>query len=254
MGEEKQNQLVPVGMSLPEIKEMANAVVRSGLFPAIKTADAAVTLMWLCQAEGLHPITALRRYHIIQGTPAMKSDALLGEFQRRGGKVRWVKTDDKVCEAVFLAPGVEGEAPVRWTIEDAQRIGLTSKDNWKNYPRAMLRARVVSEGIRMSMPEIIAGIPSAEEAQDHTVSYTAPAASEKTVEQPAPERAKVDPPTLALVVAALKGAGFATKEQQTAELSSQTARTIERGRDLFQDEALAIVDRLASMPEPGSAG
>lgn len=242
-------QLMPVaGTSLPEIKEMANAVVRSGLFPALKTADAAVTLMWLCQAEGLHPIMALRRYHIISGTPAMKSDALLGEFQKRGGKVRWVKTDDKVCEAVFLAPGVEGEAPVKWTIEDAERIGLAKKDNWKNYPRAMLRARCISEGIRMSMPEIIAGIPTSEEAQDlPATTYTPPAAQEAAVEAPA-ERAKVDPATLAQVVAALKTAGFQTKEQQTAELSAQTARTVERGRDLFLDEAQAIIERLTIGP------
>jgi len=239
-------QLIPAGSSLPEIKEMANAVVRSGLFPALKTPEAAVTLMMLCQAEGLHPIMALRRYHIIQGLPSMKSDALLGEFQKRGGKVRWIKTTNEECEAMFFAPGIDGEPPpVHWTMDDAKRIGLAGKDIWKHYPRAMLRARVISEGIRISMPEIIAGIPTSEEAQDMPASvYTPPA---QDAEAPA-ERAQVDPATLAQVVDALKKAGFQTKDQQTAELVAQTRRTIERGRDLFQDEAQAIIEKLTIGP------
>lgn len=244
--------LVPAGMSLPDVKEMANAVVRSGLFPALKTPDAAVTLMMLCQAEGLHPIMALRRYHIIQGQPAMKSDALLGEFQKRGGRVRWVRSDNEVCEAVFMSPGVDGEAPVRWTIDDATRIGLTKKDNWQNYPRAMLRARVVSEGVRMTMPEIIAGIPTSEEAQDlPPIAYTPPAQPEQAPQ--APERPRVDPATLKTLIEALKAAGFATKDQQMAEIAARIGREIERGRDLCQDEARAIIENLTT-PEPGSQG
>ena len=43
---------------------------------------------------------------------------------------------------------------------------MTNKDNWKNYPRAMLRARVVSEGIRTVFPGVVLGVYTPEEVQD----------------------------------------------------------------------------------------
>ena len=55
---------------------------------------------------------------------------------------------------------------IGWTIEMAKRIGLASRDNWRNYPRAMLRARVISEGVRTVYPGIAVGIYTVEEVQD----------------------------------------------------------------------------------------
>ncbi len=76
-----------------EIESMAIAVSKSGLF-GMKTPDQAIALMLLCQAEGLHPAIAARDYHIIQGRPALKADAMLARFQQAGGKVEWkVYTD-----------------------------------------------------------------------------------------------------------------------------------------------------------------
>jgi len=152
--------------ALADIQQMAETVVRSGLFPALKTAEAAAGLMLLCDSEGLHPMQAMRRYDIIQGRPAMRSDAMLAEFQNRGGSVRWNKMDDTECEGVFSAPGLSGDLPIRWTIAMAERAGLTKKDNWRNYPRAMLRARVIGEGVRSAMPGVVVGIYSTEEAED----------------------------------------------------------------------------------------
>ena len=48
----------------------------------------------------------------------------------------------------------------------AQRAGLASRDTWKSYPRAMLRARVISEGVRTSFPGVAIGVYTPEELQD----------------------------------------------------------------------------------------
>lgn len=53
-----------------------------------------------------------------------------------------------------------------WTFEQAKKAGLTNKDNWKNYPRAMLRARTIAEGVRAVYPAAIGGMMIAEEAAD----------------------------------------------------------------------------------------
>jgi hypothetical protein len=173
MSDSKALALMPLG----EVREMATVAAKSGLFPDIKTPEAALALMLLCQAEGLHPVQALRRYHIINGRPAMKADAMLAEFQARGGRVEWKQNTDVVCEGVFTAPGVSTPTTVRWTMQDAQTAGVTGNPTWKKYPRQMLRARVISEAVRMTMPEVVVGIYTPEEVQDFVAKPAAPEGS-----------------------------------------------------------------------------
>ena len=86
-------QAVPGGNvpqpTFDQVTEMAEAVYKSGLF-ACKSKEQALTLMLLCQAENLHPINAMRQFHIIQGRPAMRADAMLARFQKAGGKVEMI--------------------------------------------------------------------------------------------------------------------------------------------------------------------
>ncbi|MBK8184776.1 MAG: hypothetical protein IPK63_18615 [Candidatus Competibacteraceae bacterium] len=48
----------------------------------------------------------------------------------------------------------------------AKRANLAGKDLWKQYPRAMLRARVISEGIRTVYPGVLSGMYTPEEVRD----------------------------------------------------------------------------------------
>lgn len=151
---------------MTDLRQMAEAVAKSQLF-GMKTAEQALALMLVAQAEGLHPATAARDYHIIQGRPTLKADAMLARFQQNGGVVEWVEYTDTKVSAKF-SHHVNSPAPVlvEWTFEQAKKIGLTGKDNWKNYPRAMLRARVVSEGIRTVFPAVAVGVYTPEEAEE----------------------------------------------------------------------------------------
>lgn len=168
-------------MPLTEVRQMAEVAVKSGMFgPDLKTTESAMALMLLCHAEGIHPYHALRRYHIIKGRPSMKADAMLAEFQARGGKVEWIDHTDTVCTGNFSAPGIKGVVTMSWTIEDAKRAQVYNNpgDMWKKYPRQMLRARVISEAVRMCMPEVVVGIYTPEEVADFEPArpeYTPPA-------------------------------------------------------------------------------
>ena len=153
--------------TISDIERMAVAVSRSGLF-GVKTQEQAMALMLIAQAEGLHPAIAARDYHIIQGRPALKSDAMLARFQQAGGKVRWVSMTNACVSGVFSHPQ-GGEIEIEWTIEMARSAKLTDKDTWKQYPRQMLRARCISEGIRTVFPGVIVGSYSEEEVTDMTL-------------------------------------------------------------------------------------
>ena len=147
-----------------EQERMAEAIAQSGMF-GLKDKVAVLALMAVAQAEGRHPASVAKDYHLIQGRPALKSDAMLARFQQAGGSVQWVKYTDEAVTGVFSHPQ-GGSLEVTWTLAQAKAIGLATKDNWKLYPRAMLRARVVSEGIRSVYPAVIVGEYTPEEVSD----------------------------------------------------------------------------------------
>jgi len=147
------------------MQQMAEAIAKSGLF-GMKDTNSVLALMAVAQAEGLHPATAARDFHIIQGKPALKADAMLARFQNAGGKVEWTEyTDDRVT-GVFSHPN-GGNLSVSWSIEQATKIGLVKPGSgWQKFPRAMLRSRCVSEGIRSIFPGSVTGFYSPEEVAD----------------------------------------------------------------------------------------
>ena len=160
-----------------DLERMAVAIAKSGLF-GVKTPDQALSLMLLAQAEGLHPAIAARDYHIIDGKPALKADAMLARFMAAGGRVEWHELSDTEVAATFSHPA-SGSLRISWTIEMAARAELTKKDNWRKYPRAMLRSRVVSEGIRSVYPGVITGVYTADELEAELRDVTPRAAAPK---------------------------------------------------------------------------
>jgi len=154
------SNLVP----LQDITQMAEVAAGSKMF-GFKNPQEAMAIMLLCQAENLHPAVAMRDYHVIQGRPALKADAMLARFQQAGGLVQWKDYTDEKVTGVFSHPS-GGSLEVSWSLAQAKSIGIANKDNWRNYPRAMLRARCVSEGIRSVYPGCVVGVYTPEEIQD----------------------------------------------------------------------------------------
>lgn len=149
---------------LDDIERMGAIIAKSSLF-GVKTPEAAVTLMLVAQADGLHPAVAARDYHVIQGRPALRSDAMLARFQKAGGRVEWLQHSDDVVSGRFSHPQ-GGSVEIEWTFERARKANLTNKETWKAYPRQMLRARVISEGVRAVFPGVAVGTYTVEEVQD----------------------------------------------------------------------------------------
>lgn len=152
------NEIVPY----QQLERMSTAVAKSGLF-GVKTPDQALALMLLAQSENIHPMTAVRDYHLINGRPSMKAEAMLARFQEAGGVVRWHALTDDKADASFSHPSSPEPVRICWDMKRAQTAGLAGKDIWKSYPRAMLRSRVVSEGIRTVLPGVLAGKYTPEE-------------------------------------------------------------------------------------------
>ena len=152
-----------MAINLPQLEQMAGYIVSSNFF-GIKRKEEAITLMLLCLADGLNPIEAVRRYHIINGRPTMKSEAMLAEFQKAGGSVKWVVYGPECVTGEFLS--ADGSAiTLTWDKAKAAKADLWGKtDTWRKYPDAMLRNRCISEAIRAVAPGVTNGIYTEDEA------------------------------------------------------------------------------------------
>lgn len=153
-----------VNHSVSELERMADAIVQSKLF-GISTKPQAVALMVVAQAEGKHPGSVASEYHIIQGRASLKADSMLARFQQAGGKVEWHDHTDEKVSATFSHPA-GSSLKIEWDMARAKSAGLGGKDNWKKYPRQMLRARVISEGVRAVYPAVLQGMYTPEEVGD----------------------------------------------------------------------------------------
>ena len=217
--------LIPVG----DLQRMAAAVAASKLF-GITNADQAMALMLVAQAEGLHPATAARDYHIIQGKPALKADAMLARYLSSGGKVEWHDHTDAKVSATFSHPQ-GGSLKIDWDMPRAKAAGLGGKDMWTKYPRQMLRARVISEGIRATNPAVAVGVYTVEEVNDFT-----PAKATRSKRQ---ERdvSDVDPATGEVLAIDPKRAEDAKTLESCQGLDTLQEEFAERWKDAKGDDA-----------------
>lgn len=119
---------------------------------------------------GLPPMTALRSYNIIQGTPALEALAMRGLAQAAGIEFELVESTNTRCVMRARPTGRDRWTEVSWTIDDAKAMKLTGKDNWQRMPRQMLIARATSELCRLEAAHVLLGQGySAEELADGEV-------------------------------------------------------------------------------------
>lgn len=154
------NELVPYS----DISKMALCIAKSGLF-GIKSPEQAIALMLIAQADGLHPAAAARDYEIVNNRPVKRTEAMLRDFLRAGGTVQWHELSDTMAKATFSHSST-GKVTIDWDLARAKKAGLGERDMYKKYPRAMLRSRCVSEGIKATYPAATGGMYTPEEAAD----------------------------------------------------------------------------------------
>lgn len=175
-------QLIPYDQQ----ERMALSLVKSRMF-GLDSVDQAMALMSIAQAEGRHPAIIARDFHVIQGRPAKKAEAMLRDFISAGGTVKWNALDDTIADATFSHPA-GGTVRIVWDMERAKVAGLLGRgDMYKKYPRAMLRSRTVSEGVRTVCPVATSGVYTPEEVQD--IVNETPASGPIDVTPRAPEAA-----------------------------------------------------------------
>jgi hypothetical protein len=152
-------------VAVQDMAVMADSIVKSGFY-GFKTKEQVMAVMLVAQAENKHPASVVQEYDIIQGKPALKSQAILARFQLSGGSVQWDVVTPKAVKGTFKHPQ-GGSLTVEWTIEMAKQAGIYREGSgWSKYPEDMLRARVISRAVRSIYPACILGHYATEEVMD----------------------------------------------------------------------------------------
>jgi hypothetical protein len=145
-----------------QIKDICLAAVKSGMLPtSIKTVEAASIIALKSRELGLPLMVGFSNIHVINGKPCMSAELIQSQARKNlpGLIFNIVKTDDKICEVSAQRPERGSTAvKVSFSIEDAKRAGLLTKDPWKNYPAAMLRARAITACLRVVCPDALMGV------------------------------------------------------------------------------------------------
>jgi hypothetical protein len=169
MTKEERNELMEIE-TLREPMAIGNVFAQSGLFPDVKTQAQAAVKILAGKELGLSPFQSMKDIYIVAGKLALQSNALAALVK---SSVKYdyhvdVITNEE-CKITFFDKTKETKEVVgvsEFTFKDAAKAGLVNKDSWKSFPRNMLFARALANGVRFYCPDCAIGWHVQEEVTD----------------------------------------------------------------------------------------
>jgi hypothetical protein len=157
---------LPTPDDIRTIEYLGQTYHASGLLPAgVKNWQAAVISIQAGGELGIPPTVAIREIYVVNSRPTCSAQLMMALIRAAHGPgaIRIKESTSDHCTIEYREPGWDGVSTLTFTIADAERAGLARKDIWKQYPRAMLRSRAVSEVARQAFPDAILGFYTPEE-------------------------------------------------------------------------------------------
>lgn len=172
--------------SIAEGYDLAKLLCASGLLPrGAQRPEAAFAIIATGRELGLTAMQSLRSIHIVDGKPTLSADLIAALCKSRADVCvyfRLVESTERVATYETQRKGEPEPTRMTWTWEDAQRAGVTGKDNWKKYPAAMLRARCITALARAVYPDLAMGVYDPDEVVQEPAVY----AGQAEVVRPSP--------------------------------------------------------------------
>jgi hypothetical protein len=136
------------------LTELGAVLVKSGFFADTRDAAQAIVKIMAGRELGLPTIASMTGVYIVQGRVSLSANILAAVVKRSGRyDYRVLSLDDKACEIAFFQNG-QAIGNSRFTAEDAKRAGTK---NMEKYPRNMLFARAMSNGVKWYCPDVTGG-------------------------------------------------------------------------------------------------
>lgn len=195
--------------SVRDLQTLGAIIAQCNLFGKRNPAEG-LAIVAMCQQKRISWLDFMQNFHMIQGVVTKRTDAMIADFHRIGGKHTIITRTSEEAKAVFVLGETKCESSISWAecqcepfiyvgkeaeVVAALERGETPpmKAKYKT-PRArmqMLWARCVSDGVRAVAPECCCGIYTPEEASDfieaERTQETGPASITDVIDIPASE-------------------------------------------------------------------
>ena len=142
------NQIVK---SAADALTIGETFFKSGMFADIKSAQQAVVKIMAGSEMGISPFAAMSGIHIIQGKPTIGAGLMAARVKGFGKyDYKVLEHSDKICSIEYFQNG-KSLGVSTFTIEDARKAGTKNLDK---FPKNMLFARAMSNGVKWYTPDI----------------------------------------------------------------------------------------------------
>lgn len=155
--------------SIEEAMRFADMMSKSSLVPkdfAGNPGNILVAVQWGMEL-GLQPMQAMQNIAVINGRPSLWGDAVIA-LVRSSPLCEYIyETDDGEKATCRVKRRGEDEQVRTFGMTDAKAAGLLGKAGpWTQYPKRMRQMRARAFALRDVFPDVLRGMPIAEELQD----------------------------------------------------------------------------------------
>jgi len=160
--------------NLGEAMELAKMIAESSIVPKdfkSKPGDVLVAIQMGAEV-GLQPLQSIQSIAVINGRPTIWGDAALAlvmkhpDFENIIESISEDLQKNHRASCTILRKGHEPYT-TEFTVEDAKKAGLWSKDIWQKYPKRMLQMRARGFALRDKFPDALKGLSIREEVLDY---------------------------------------------------------------------------------------
>jgi hypothetical protein len=138
-------------------EQLGAIMVKSGYFKDTREEAQAIVKILYGAELGFGPIASMLGCYIVDGRPSLSAQLIASAIQKSGTyRYRVREWTDSRCRIEFFDRG-ESVGESTFSLDDANRAGLANKQTWKQYPKAMLWARAMSQGARAYTPDVFNG-------------------------------------------------------------------------------------------------
>ena len=154
--------------SLDEALRFAEVLAQSSIVPKDfqgNPGNILVAVQWGMEL-GLQPMQAMQSIAVINGRPALWGDAVIALVRSSPACEYIYETDDGHTATIRVKRRGEEEQVRTFSMDDAKAAGLAGKTGpWTQYPKRMRQMRARAFALRDVFPDVLRGMPIAEEVQ-----------------------------------------------------------------------------------------
>lgn len=157
------SQLIKKQLSYAEIEQISKAFVASGMFGRdVDKISKGITKIMAGQELGLAPFASMRAVHVIEGNATLSANTMAGMVKSSGRydyEVVKKEIDECVIDFYEIRKGKRVKLGTeKFDTAEAKAAQLLNKQNWQKYPKAMMFARCISNGVRTYCPDVFSGM------------------------------------------------------------------------------------------------